>query len=311
MKLSILKILIAGLLAFTGLSAVASPQRVFVIWPFGPGQSATVYTREIITQANLLQNKYQFIFDLKPGAGGTIAARHVLAQKSPIILLNSSAHFIRPKLYPETSYNLDDFNTLILLGYTPTVLVTKNKDLSQLLAKKKINVATPGPGTAIHLMSEVFVSAVKKKYPGKDVVMIHYNASEVSYNAVNAGHADMTFDYVSTAIAGALPSTRLIGVTGSAPINGIPTLSSLGFPDMVNQVGVFALYVPKTVPQETVEEFRGIFLKAELSKSVTDAYQFDYTSKPKALTTQNDLDVWYKKISKDFDSYTKGIEIRP
>ena len=53
---------------------VWAKENITIYYAWGPADSVANYSRTLAAEANKLQNKYTFIFDTKPGAGGAIAA---------------------------------------------------------------------------------------------------------------------------------------------------------------------------------------------------------------------------------------------
>ena len=80
------------LIALILVTALAQAQlTVQVIWPFDPGANHASIVRALIDNANKTQNKYQFVFVNKSGAGGIIAANAVL-NSTELIFLKVSIH---------------------------------------------------------------------------------------------------------------------------------------------------------------------------------------------------------------------------
>ena len=58
-------------LFFTLVSSLSfAKETISIVYGWTPGDSAANYSRTLVKEANDLQDKYQFIFDTKPGAGG-------------------------------------------------------------------------------------------------------------------------------------------------------------------------------------------------------------------------------------------------
>jgi tripartite-type tricarboxylate transporter receptor subunit TctC len=67
-------------------AAVSAKENITITYAWGPGDSVANYHRTIANEANKVQNKYNFIFDTKPGAGGAIASNYVLKENNNIYL---------------------------------------------------------------------------------------------------------------------------------------------------------------------------------------------------------------------------------
>jgi tripartite-type tricarboxylate transporter receptor subunit TctC len=299
------KLLLGLVMVAAGIAAYAG-EKVPGVWGFAVGSTQGTYFRAILEQANKEQDKYDFYFDNKPGAGGSIASHHVFNHKGTAILAHSAAFFVRPNLYPETVYNFDQFKPLMIMGYAPATLVTKNKSLAQLIKQDRITIGTAGTGSSTHLMAETFAKGIK----GKQVDMIHYKDTNLAFLAVMTGEIDATFEFLGDAKAKALPDTTLIGLTGKTKVEGIEPLRNLGFKDMEGLSGIFAIYVPVNMSNDTAKELQTILLRAEKHSSVQTLYKKDYTSKDAYMQQPGDLTEWYNSTIKQYKDLTKDIKVQ-
>ena len=290
---------------FLALSACASiaQEKVSSVWGFAIGSTQGTYFRAIIEQANKEQSKYQFIFENKPGAGGAIAAQHVNNHASNSILAHSTAFFVRPYLYADNPYKFDQFKPLFIMGISPAALVTKGKTLEQLLSQDKINVATAGTGSTTHIMAEQFF----KRWPNKNIQMVHYTNTNEAYKDVLGGHVDATFEFLGDVKAKG--GTTIIGLTGKTKIDGLPLLKDIS-PELEHIAGIFAVYVSKDMPIDKMKELQQILLKAEKHESVQTLYKSDYATKDGYMQVPNDMMPWYTSTVKQFEKYTAGISVK-
>jgi tripartite-type tricarboxylate transporter receptor subunit TctC len=302
------KILLTLFCALT-FSVQAETTKVYGVWGFAPGSTQGSYIRAILEESNKIQKKYEFIFEHKPGAGSYIAAKSVLERKNALLSIGA-AQFIRPYLYPETSWKFTDFNPVMLMAMNPAVLVTNGRSLDELVSQSKISLSTSGTGSTTHLMAEVFAKEIKSKYPNKDIVMVHFKDSNEAFMSVMGGHTDATFEFLGDVKAKSTPVTRLLGLTGNKSIEGLPTLRSLGYPELSGVQGIFAWYAPTDMPNEQVLEFQRIFLEAEKAENVQRLYRLDYASKDNDVHKGDNLNIWYQDTIKRFKNYTQGIEVK-
>lgn len=305
-----LKRFIAILLATLAISAMAEPVKVPGVWGWIPTSTQGSYIRAIFEEANRNQNKYEFVFENRPGAGANIAAQYVLNHKGLAVFANSTAQFVRPYLYPNASFKLSDFKPVMVMGMSPACLITKGKKLDQLIQQDKINFATAGTGSTLHLMAEALSRDIKQKYPNKDIQMIHYASSNEAFLSVMGGHTDASFEFLGDAKGKATNETVLVGLTGRNRVDGVAPLSDLGYAGLTDLQGIFVLYVPASTAQETVDELQRIFLKAEQAEAVQRLYRMDYATKEAYMSRPGDLAKWYNDIVRRFESYTLGIEIK-
>jgi len=282
-------------------TAAIAAEKVSAVWPFTPASTQGLYYRAILERANKEQTKYEFVFDHKVGAGGAIATQHVHNLQGTRILAHSAAYFARPFLYPETQYKFEQFKPLMIMGFAPAALITKGKTLEQILAQKKINVATAGAGSSTHLLAEVFFKQYKE---GRDIAMIHYKDTNEAAKDVISGQIDATFEFLGDAKArGDLVS--IIGITGKSIIDNFRLL-----PNMEELTGIFAIYAPREMPASQVSEIQAMLLRAEKHESVQTLYRRDFTYKDSSMSVPGDLTAWYSRTIKQFEDYTKGIKVQ-
>lgn len=294
------KLLASVVLALVATTGFAK-ERVISMWPFTPASTQGSYFRAILEQANKEQDKYDFVFENKTGAGGSIATTDIaVARTGTRILAHSAAYFARPFLYPETPYNFDQFKPLMVMGFAPAALITKGKTLDQILAQKRINIATAGAGSSTHLLAEAFFKQYKE---GRDIAMVHYRDSNEAAKDVIGGQADASFEFLGDAKArGDLIS--IVGITGKSRVDNFRLL-----PGMEELVGIFAIYVPKDMPAAQVTELQNILLRAEKHESVQMLYRRDHNYKDSSMNVPGDLTPWYNRTIKQFEGYTRGIKV--
>lgn len=280
--------------------------KVPLVWPFAVGSTQGTYIRAIIDQANQDQKKYQFVFEHKPGAGGSIATKTVLDTSGPVLLAHTAAFYVRPNLYPETPYRFDQFRPILVMGTAPAVLMTRGKTFDQLLQQPRIVLGTAGAGSSSHLIAET----LKKYIKGPEVTMVHFKDTNEAYLNVLGGHIDATFEFLGDAQSKATKEVVFAGLTGATSINNIPLLRDRGMPDMAQVNNIFAIYVPVSTNAETYKEFRDILLRAEKSEKVQQLYTRDFTYRdPRLLQTQN-LQSWYDQNVTRFRQLTNGIQVQ-
>jgi tripartite-type tricarboxylate transporter receptor subunit TctC len=155
-------------------------------------------------------------------------------------------------------------------------------------------------------MAETFAKGLK----GKEVVMVHYKDTNLAFLAVMTGEIDATFEFLGDAKAKALPETTLIGLTGKNKVEDIEPLRNLGFKEMEGLSGIFAIYVPVNMPNDTVRELQTTLLRAEKHASVQTLYKKDYTSKDAYMQQPGDLTEWYNTTIKQYKDLTKDIKVQ-
>jgi tripartite-type tricarboxylate transporter receptor subunit TctC len=140
--------------------------------------------------------------------------------------------------------------------------------------------------------------------------MIHFASTNEAFLSVMGGHTDATFEFLGDAKGKALPETTLIGLTGKNKVDGIPPLADMGYKNLAELQGIFAIYAPATMSDATVKELQQIFLKAEQSETVQKLYKTDYATKEAYMKKPGDLSKWYANLTKQFEVYTTGILVK-
>jgi tripartite-type tricarboxylate transporter receptor subunit TctC len=286
-----MKRLVLLLLALVSTTVLAQ-QQVPSAWAFNIANVQGSYYRALLEEANRIQNKYQFVPEHKPGAGGSIAAGYVLGHERMALLGTATAYFVRPYLYDTAGYTFDQFRPVYLIANSPVALTSKNKDLRTILAQDRIAIGTAGPGSGTHLYALKF----KDRHPDKNVVIVPYKSSTEAVQDVLGGHIDLTYEFLGDAEA---KGVRILGTTGRNKIKDYPQLKDMGYPDSVDFIGIYHILVKKTVSDEVVRELRAIFAEAERSAKFQELYRSDYSFKP-VLKTDKDYADWYNNTIRTY-----------
>jgi tripartite-type tricarboxylate transporter receptor subunit TctC len=288
-----MKKLLTLLLLTLGFSAFAK-ENITLFYAWGPGDSVANYHRTIAAEANKIQDKYNFIVDYKPGAGGAIASNHVLNTPSSI-LSHSTAFFVRPVVFPNESYDLSKFKEQYVHCLAPmAVTSTKYKNVKEVPANASVGIS--GLGVTTHLAA----LELKKKFP--DLNIIPFKSTTDSMLSMVAGQTDLHIGFISEAEQWSKENTSsdkkvyVLGITGTKVINGYQPLIKLGFDPSFADMNVgHHMVIPKSVDEEKRKEINEIFAKAAKTEAVKAAYAVDYCE------PQN---VPYTGLDKFFDFHT-------
>jgi len=141
-------------------------QPIKLITPFPAGSAIDSIARPVFEQVSK-QIGQSFVFEARPGAGGTIGMANA-AKAEPdgyTLLVNSSVHTIVPSTYSKLAFDtVRDFAGVIPLGQFPNVLVVPTqrfKTVQEMVAAAKqkpgsITYGSGGIGAATHLNAERF-----------------------------------------------------------------------------------------------------------------------------------------------------------
>ncbi len=260
--------------------AQAFPSRpVRIIVPFAAGGTTDILARAVgermaatLGQPVVVENR---------GGGGGIIAGEAFARAEPdghtLLVATASLISINKALYARMPFDPDaDFVPVAMLAQQPNVLVVNPRvmpmaTLAELIAyiranPGKVNFASSGTGSLLHLTGEVFRAAV-----GVDMTHVPYRGSAPAMTDLVAGNVPMMFDGLGTALpqvrGGAV---RALGVASAAPnpaLPGVPTIASQlpGFLS-VNWTGLFALAgTPEAVVARIDAEARRVLASPEIA----------------------------------------------
>jgi len=261
--------LLIGLLAACG-AAMAQPaypaKAVTLLVPFPPGGALDIVARALAEEMRKSLGQ-PVIVDNRPGAGGTLGTG-VVARAAPdgytIMLGSVATHAIGPGLYRSLSYDaLKDFVPITQVTSSPLLVTSsatlKAATLPELLAAAraqpgKLNYASTGNGTAVHLAGEMFKSTANL-----DVVHVPYKGGSEAITALMTGEA--AFMVVNVELA--LPQVRggkarALAVTGSSRLSilpDVPTLREAGLPG-AEVTTWFGLFAPAGTPKAAVDRLQ-------------------------------------------------------
>lgn len=268
------KLLATALLATFALAANAR-ETITIFYAWGPGDSVANYHRTLAAEANKIQDKYTFLFDTKPGAGGAIASNHVLNTPNSL-LAHSTAFFVRPVVYPNESYDLSKFKEQYVHCMAPmAVTSTKYKTVKDVPANASVGIS--GLGVTTHLAA----IELKKKY--KDLNIVPFKSTNDSMLSMVSGQTDLHIGFISEAEQWSkdnVTSDRkvtVLGITGTKVVNGYQPLVRQGFDSSFANMNVgHHILLPFNISEEKRKEFHAIFSKAANTSSVKAAYAVDY-----------------------------------
>jgi tripartite-type tricarboxylate transporter receptor subunit TctC len=247
------------------------PVRWVVGYP--PGGTTDVLAR---IMAQWLSEKMgeQFIIENKPGGGNNIGTEYVVrsAPDGYTMLLVNPANGINATLYTTLSFNLiRDIVPVAGLVRTPNVMEVTNslpaKTVAEFIAyckanPGKINMASSGSGTSVHLSGEMF-----KLMTGCDMVHVPYKGAGPALVDLIAGQVHVLFDNLPSSVghikAG---SIRALAVTSAEREPSFPDLPTVGetVPGY-EATAWFGIGMPKDTPREIIDK-----VNAEVNRALAD-----------------------------------------
>ena len=257
-------------------------QPVRLIVPASAGGSLDALTRPLAAQLTTLLGQ-QVIVDNRGGAGGVLGA-DLAAKSAPdgyTFLLAAVHHAIAPGVYPKMPYDsARDLVGAAHIGNVPNMVVVNAQHPAKTLGEfvawakanpDKVNYATGGAGTLIHIASEMFASQA-----GITMVPVHYRGSAPGIVDLVGGNVQVMFETLPSAAVqvrgGKLRALAVTSPRRSAAFPDVPTVAESGFPgfEAITWYGVMA---PAGTPPETVKAMNAAINTALQSAPIRKAWE--------------------------------------
>jgi len=263
----------------------ARPVRIVV--PFAAGGTTDILARAIAPELQRVFGQ-PFIVDNKPGAGGNSGAAEVAkaANDGYTLLMGTvGTHAINPSLYPKMPYDaVKDFAPITLVAGVPNVVVMNpasaqkygvNNVADLVRAAKanpgRLNVASSGNGTSIHLAAELF-----KSLTGTFMLHLPYRGSGPALIDLMAGNVDLMFDNLPSAMphikSGRLKALAVTSGQRSQALPDLPTVAEAGGALLRNYEASswFGLLAPAGTPADIVSRVQQETAKALATPAINE-----------------------------------------
>ena len=267
--------LIAALSAIVPPAAAQVPayptKPIRIVVPFPPGGATDILAREVAQKLNEAWGQ-QVIVDNRPGAGGNIGSE-LVAKAAPdgytLEMGTVGTHAINASLYAKMPYdNVKDFVPIILVAGVPNVLEVNPSlpvnSVAELIAYAKanpgkLNFASSGNGTSIHLSGELF-----KAMAGVEMTHVPYKGSAPALQDLIAGQVQLMFDNLPPSLpqikAGKLRALAVTSSVRAPALPDVPTVAEAGLPGF-EASSWFGLLAPAGTPPAIVAK-----INAEVAK---------------------------------------------
>ena len=273
------RLIALSLLALAGLAqhAIAAdpyPTRpIKWIVPYPPAGTTDVLAR-IIAQYLAEKLGQPVVVENRPGAGNNLGTEAALTAPPDgyTMLLVNPAHGINATLYKNLNFNfIRDVAPVAGLIRTPNVMeVTPTfpaKTVAEFIAyckanPKKINMASSGSGTSVHMSGELF-----KSMTGCDMLHVPYKGAGPALVDLMGGQVDVLFDNLPSSI-GHIKSGKLraLAVTSQEREPSMAHLPTVGetVPGY-EATAWFGVGMPKNTPREFIDR-----INAEVNRALAD-----------------------------------------
>lgn len=269
---------LAAAVAGPVLAQGAWPARpVTIVVPFAPGGTTDILARAIAPELSKALGQ-QFVVDNKAGAGGNVGAG-IVAKAAPdgytLLMGTVGTHGINRALYDKLPYDpIKDFAPITLVAGVPNVMVMNTEKarsmginsvrdfISYAKARPgKLNMASSGNGTSIHLAGELF-----KSQAGIYMVHFPYRGSGPALLDMVSGNMDVMFDNLPSSMpqikAGKLKALAVTSRERSAALPEVPTIEEAAGFKGFDATSWFGLLAPAGTPADIVNRIQQEVAKA-------------------------------------------------
>ncbi|WP_447748005.1 Bug family tripartite tricarboxylate transporter substrate binding protein [Variovorax boronicumulans] len=253
---------------------------VRIVVPFAAGGTTDILARAVAPELSKAFGQ-QFIVDNRAGAGGNVGAE--IVARSPndgytLLMGTVGTHGINRALYPKLPFDpIKDFVPVTLVAAVPNVMEMNAEKAKSLNIRNvqdflkyakanpgKLNMASSGSGTSIHLAGELF-----KSMTGTFMTHIPYRGSGPALLDLVGGSADLMFDNLPSSMAqikgGKLTPLAVTSAQRSPALPDVPTVAEAGGPALKGYEASswFGLLAPAGTSPEIVNR-----IQQEVAKSL-------------------------------------------
>jgi tripartite-type tricarboxylate transporter receptor subunit TctC len=263
----------------------AKPVKIIV--PFAAGGTTDILARAVAPELTRAFGQTFFV-ENRPGAGGNLGADAV-AKSAPdgytLLMGTVGTHGINLALYEKMPYDaVKDFAPITLVAGVPNVMIMNTEKAKAMgihnvmdfikYAKAnpgKLNMASSGNGTSIHLSGELF-----KSMTGTFMLHFPYRGSSPALLDMLAGNMDVMFDNLPSSMphirSGKLTALAVTSSQRSAALPDVPTIEEAGHLKGYDASSWFGLLAPagtspdiiRRIQQETAKSLGTPAIKEKL-----------------------------------------------
>jgi tripartite-type tricarboxylate transporter receptor subunit TctC len=264
-------------------SALDYPTRAIRFVVGYPAGGATDIIARLIGQRLSERLGQQFVIENKPGAGNNIGTETVVnaAPDGYTVLLVNPANFINTSLYTNMNFNfIRDIAPVASFLRVPNVMtVAKDvpaKTVAEFIAyvkanPGKVNMASSGNGTSVHLSGEMFMAMT-----GAKMEHIPYKGAAPALTDMLGGRVQVIFDNMPSIIqhisSGSLRALAVTTAVRSPQLPDVPTVAETvpGY----EASALFGMGAPKKTPPEIIEklnrEINAVLAEPEMKKRLIE-----------------------------------------
>jgi len=254
----------------------------------------------------------QFIIENKPGAGNNIAAEAAINAPPDgyTVFLVNPANAINATLYQKLPFNfMHDTAPVGGIMRVPNVMEVNPsvpaKTVAEFIAYAKanpgkINWASSGNGTSVHLSGELF-----KIMTGVDLTHVPYRGSAPALTDMISGTVQVMFDNMPSSLphiqAGKLRALAVTTAQRSDALPGVPTVAETvpGY----EASAFFGMSVPRGTPADVIDQ-----LNHEINAALADAAIKAKLAELGGILTPGSPAEFGRTIAQETDKWAKVIK---
>jgi tripartite-type tricarboxylate transporter receptor subunit TctC len=257
---ALISIVLYGLMPNANAQAWPSKPIRYIV-PFPPGGATDILARAIADKLGPALGQ-PVVVENRPGAAGNLGTEQA-AKAAPdgyTLLMVTVAQSISESLYSKLPYNLArDLAPVALVAHVPNVMVVHPSVPARTVKEfvdfakanpGKVNFASSGSGTSIHMSGELF-----KMLTGVDIVHVPYKGSAQALTDLIGGQVSVMFDNLTPSMphikSGKLRALAITTAKRYPALPDVPTLIEAGVPGYESSAW-FGVMVPAKTPQPIV-----------------------------------------------------------
>jgi len=284
-----------------------------VRWVVGyPPGGATDILARLIGQRLSEKLGQQFVIENKPGAGNNIGTEAVINAEPDgyTVLLVNPANYVNASLYPNLKFNfVRDIAPVASFNRVPNVM-TVNKDITAKTVKEfidyvkanpgKVNLASSGNGTSVHLSGEMFMAMT-----GAKMQHVPYRGAAPAITDMLGGQVQVIFDNMPSIIqhikSGSLRALAVTTTQRSPQLPDTPTVAETvpGY----EASALFGMGAPKNTPKEIIAKLNAE-INAVLAEPAIKARLVELGGEPLIQTPEQ----FGKDIVAETEKWRKVVE---
>jgi tripartite-type tricarboxylate transporter receptor subunit TctC len=253
---------------------------VRIVVPFPPGGTTDILARAIAPELAKAFGQ-PFVIENRAGAGGNVGTE--IVAKAPndgytLLMGTVGTHGINRALYEKLPYDpIKDFVPITLVAAVPNVMVMSADKAKTLGINSvqdfvtyarahpgKLNMASSGSGTSIHLAGELF-----KSQAGVFMVHVPYRGSSPALMDLMAGTMDVMFDNLPSSMphirSGKLRAFAVTSSQRSSALPDLPTIEEAVKLKGFDASSWFGLLAPAGTSTDTVNR-----IQREVARALND-----------------------------------------